>query len=115
MIGVRRMIARFPYLMGGLAVIAAMAGGAQAADTASGLEVARKLCVNCHIVEPDGAGATVNPAIPSFMAIADKEGQTESKLRGFVLNPHPPMPEVQLTTHELENIAAYIMSLKGKP
>jgi len=108
------MIAKLAYLIGGLAFTGAMVSGAQAADTASGQEVARKLCVNCHIVEPDGAPATVNPAIPSFMAIADKEGQSESKLRGFVLNPHPPMPEVQLTTHELENIAAYIMSLKGK-
>jgi mono/diheme cytochrome c family protein len=88
---------------------------ARAADTASGREVARKLCVNCHIVEPDGAAGTVNPAIPSFMAIADKEGQSESNLHGFILNPHPPMPEIQLTTHELENIAAYILSLKGKP
>jgi hypothetical protein len=51
--------------------------------------------------------------IPTFKSIAEKRGQTEDKLKGFMLNPHPPMPTVQLTTRELENLASYIMSLKG--
>jgi hypothetical protein len=28
------------------------------------------------------------------------------------MNPHPPMPQVQLTSAELADIAAYIVSLK---
>lgn len=95
-----------------LALMIGTAGGAPAADEASGLKVARKLCVNCHIVEPGGGVRTVDASIPSFMAIANKPGRTESRLSGFVLNPHPPMPQVQLTTNEIENIVAYILSLK---
>jgi mono/diheme cytochrome c family protein len=87
-------------------------GEAQAGEPDLGKAVAQKLCVNCHIVEPDGAAKVVNPAIPSFMAIAEIPDQTESKIRGFMLNPHPPMPEIQLTSYELDNIAAYIFSLK---
>jgi hypothetical protein len=46
------------------------------------------------------------------MAIAEKPGQTESEVRGFLIDPHPPMPDPKLTAHELDNIASYIMSLK---
>jgi cytochrome c len=90
--------------------------GAYAADTAAGLKSARALCVNCHVVEPDAAKqGTLTAGVPSFKAIAEKRGQTEDALKRFMLEPHPPMPKVQLTTHELDNIAEYIMSLQGQP
>lgn len=90
---------------------------AMAGDPVLGREVAQKLCVNCHIVEPESAAAPLNPDvvnadIPTFMAIAEKPGQTESDISGFLMEPHPPMPDTSLTAHELDNIAAYIMSLK---
>ncbi len=99
----------------GLGVLLALAIGpaqAQKVGVAQGEATARKLCVNCHIIEPDSKRDQVTAGIPSFMAIANKPGITESKLRGFMLNPHPPMPEVQLTKNELDNLAAYILSLK---
>lgn len=97
----------------GCAVILLTCGFAQAADVASGLKAARSLCVNCHVVEPGATAKAEVPAdIPSFKAIAEKGGQTEEKLKAFMLNPHPPMPQVQLTTHELDNLASYIMTLK---
>jgi mono/diheme cytochrome c family protein len=88
---------------------------AKAADRAAGLKTARTLCVNCHVVEPGAAQTRTHTAgVPSFPAIAKKRGQTEDDLKLFMLNPHPPMPNVQLTTHELDNLASYIMSLKGQ-
>jgi cytochrome c len=88
---------------------------AQGADLTAGLKSARSLCVNCHIVESGAPRqAELTADIPSFKAIAEKSGQTEYKLKVFMLNPHPPMPNVQLTTHELDNLASYIMSLKGQ-
>jgi mono/diheme cytochrome c family protein len=93
---------------------------ALAGDPVLGRDVAQKLCVNCHIIAPETEDSSaeaanpevVNPDIPSFMAIAAKPGQTESHVRGFLIDPHPPMPDPKLTAHELDNIAAYIMSLK---
>jgi mono/diheme cytochrome c family protein len=97
------------------AAVVLSSGAAHGADIASGLESARKLCVNCHVVEPKGsAQKALTAGIPSFMAIANKDGQSEGKLKAFMLDPHPPMPQVQLTTHELDNLASYILSLKGK-
>lgn len=90
-------------------------GLARAADISAGLTSARTLCMNCHIVESNAASQKiVTDGIPSFKAIAEARGQTQAKLRAFMLAPHPPMPRVQLTIHELNNLASYIMSLRGQ-
>lgn len=89
-------------------------GTAQAADTATGKQLAEKLCSNCHIVAPGKDQQQVTAGIPSFMAVAKKDGQTAEKIAGFIIIPHPPMPEIQLTNHEIANLAAYIMLLKDK-
>ena len=97
------------------AVILFNFGLAHGADIAAGRNSARALCVNCHVVEPNAASQKTVPAdIPSFKTIAEKRGWTEDDLKVFMLKPHPPMPSVQLTTHELDNLASYIMSLKGQ-
>jgi mono/diheme cytochrome c family protein len=95
-----------------LAWLAASAGVAQAADVASGGTVARQLCVNCHVVAPGEGGADATAGIPSFKVVANKPGQTSEKIQDYILNPHPPMPQVQLTNIERANLAAYILSLK---
>lgn len=96
-----------------LLAAAALPSGAYAADTATGQRLAASLCTNCHIVEPGGSRSReITADVPSFMAIAAKAGQTTDKIQAYMLNPHPPMPEVQLTNGQLTDMAAYIMSLK---
>ena len=95
-----------------LALLTLPAGGAHAADAASGGALARKVCVNCHVVAPGEAGTQMTAGIPSFKAVANKPGQTPEKIQDFILSPHPPMPQVQLTNFERTNLAAYILSLK---
>jgi cytochrome c len=95
-------------------VLAASLHPARAADTANGLRLARALCTNCHTVEPGNASKEVVAGVPSFIAVANKEAQTEDKAADYILNPHPPMPQVQLTKTELADVAAYIMTLKTK-
>lgn len=94
------------------ATFLASATAALAGEPVLGRQVAQKLCVNCHIIEPDGKAKVVNPAVPTFMAVAAMADQSESTIRAYLIDPHPPMPDPKLTTNELDNIAAYIMSLK---
>ena len=94
------------------ALLLSQAEGVQAADVAAGQKLARTACVNCHFVA-DGVGPSQPTAgVPGFRAIASKPGQTGDKIKAAILSPHPPMPGVQLTVHELDNVAAYILSLK---
>lgn len=95
-------------------LLAVAALPANAGDTANGLRIARSLCTNCHIVEPGGTAAELVAGVPSFMAVSAKQGQDADKMAAYILNPHPPMPQVQLTMAELADVSAYIMTLKSK-
>ena len=107
------MIGRQWINLGVLAVLGCCATASHAADIVQGKALARSLCSNCHIVAPGEAPAEVTAGIPDFKAIADKDGQTADKILAAILSPHPPMPQVQLSTFERGNLAAYILSLKG--
>jgi mono/diheme cytochrome c family protein len=95
-----------------LGVLATQPGTARAADLANGKALGQRLCVNCHIVVQGEAGGRVTAGIPAFKDIANKPNQTARNIQDRMLNPHPPMPEVQLTNNERADLAAYILSLK---
>lgn len=92
---------------------AAAAQSLEKVDAANGERLVRKLCVNCHQVAPD-SGDPVLADVPGFREVANRPGMTREAIETFVLNPHPPMPQVQLTRDELSDISAYIMSLRGE-
>ncbi len=50
--------------------------------------------------------------VPSFRAIAARPNQTPQRLQGFIMTPHRPMPGIPLTLAEINDVAAYILSLK---
>jgi cytochrome c len=81
-------------------------------DVQRGQALAQRLCVNCHAVGP-AASSTARADIPSFHAIATRDGTTAQRLAGAIIIPHPAMPGVQLTMAEIREIVAYILSLKG--
>jgi mono/diheme cytochrome c family protein len=95
-----------------LVALAALPGAAQAADEANGKALGQRLCVNCHVVIPGEASPGMTAGVPSFKEIARKPNQTSAKIQDRMLNPHPPMPQVQLTNKERADLAAYILSLK---
>jgi mono/diheme cytochrome c family protein len=81
-------------------------------DAKTGKKIAEKLCVGCHIVGAEAAGAAVPADVPSFARIANVPGQTAKSIAGAIVVPHPPMPQIQLTREEIGDIAAYILTLK---
>ena len=88
-----------------LAPFAALAG-----DAASGEEIARTWCSACHIVADDQTSGSVD--VPTFRTIAQQRGYTAADLRTFLANPHPKMPPMSLTRREIDDIVAYLDSLK---
>ena len=81
------------------------------ADPARGYGTATKLCTSCHIID-NGQTGTVQAGVPSFMYLANKQGQSSEKLEGIMIHPFAPMIDTHLTTHEIKDISAYILSLK---
>ena len=80
------------------------------ADPEHGEALARHWCAACHIVADDQARGTDN--VPTFAAIAAKPGFDAAAIAQFLRDPHPKMPDMQLSTIEAADLAAYIASLK---
>ena len=82
-----------------------------APDLADGKAIAEKLCVGCHLIDKTSDGGT--PAdVPSFPSIANRSKQSVEGLTNWLLTPHPPMPDAQLTRQEIRDLAGYIISLR---
>jgi mono/diheme cytochrome c family protein len=82
---------------------------ASAADLAHGEAVVKRWCAGCHLVGP---GQTSSTEAPPFSAIAKRPDFDAAKIAFFLLDPHPKMPNMQLTRAEAADIAAYIATLK---
>ena len=69
-------------------------------------------CGGCHAVEPPFISP--NPAVPSFEAIANREGLTEETLGDWLANAHnyPEDMEFELTEEQVDQIAAYMVTLR---
>ena len=82
---------------------------AAAGDAQAGSALAQSWCKSCHVVGPRGSGTD---AVPSFAAIASDPTLTPERLRAFLANPRHPMPNPQLAGTEIDDLVAYIQSLK---
>jgi cytochrome c1 len=63
------------------------------------------------MVEPAGRGGQSGPP---FIEIANNPDRTRPTLQAWLTDPHPPMPNLNLTNKEINDVIAYIESLRGK-
>lgn len=91
------------------------AGDASAAgdrvDVSRGQALAQAWCSHCHAVK---RGELAGPFadIPSFTAVANLPSTTGSSLHAFLTTPHGDMPDIKLTPAQLDELIAYILSLR---
>lgn len=81
---------------------------ALAGDVTRGKNIAQRWCSACHLVAPEQSRAVAD--VPSFAAIAGMKLAPNS-LKAFLSDPHPKMPNMNLTRSEIDDIDAYIRSL----
>jgi mono/diheme cytochrome c family protein len=85
------------------------AADALPADPAHGEVLAKRWCASCHIVANDQTRGADN--VPAFASIAKMPGFTAEKIAQFLMDPHPKMPDMQLSRDEATDLGAYIASL----
>ncbi|MGJ0508093.1 MAG: c-type cytochrome [Methylocystis sp.] len=91
---------------------ASIAAPAVAADAQKGAVIAKRWCASCHVVARDQISASADA--PSFFDIAQR--RTDKKQIGnFLMDPHPPMPDMHLSRKEIDDITTYIRSLDSRP
>ncbi|MBV8397855.1 MAG: cytochrome c [Acetobacteraceae bacterium] len=85
----------------------------QSGNLAEGHQLAQTWCSNCHLVDPNGQSRATDVA-PSFASVANMPSTTSAALHAFLTTPHPPMPDFRLSRTEMDDVVAYILSLRGK-
>lgn len=98
-------------LAGSLLIGAACLWGAtaQAGNAEEGRKIAESWCVSCHTVS-GAAGA--RDAAPPFAVIARNPAYDRDRLLQVLSDPHPPMPKIHLSRKQLDDIIAYLGSLR---
>ncbi len=86
--------------------LAQEAGEPPSADR--GKTLAGKWCGACHLVQLKLT--TIDP--PTFTAIANDPKKTPDYIRTFLVSPHKNMPPIQLTPVQIEDVIAYLGTLK---
>jgi mono/diheme cytochrome c family protein len=80
------------------------------ADAAAGERLARQWCVNCHVIDASGPATTMPQGPPSFRIIAGHLDRDQ--IRAFLTHPHGAMPDLALSRVEIEDLIAYIATLR---
>ena len=96
------------------AMIWATASSAQAAQVGSaqqGFKLARETCAQCHLVDKV-AGRSTDANAPTFEAIANTPGLSSAALAAALQTSHRTMPNVVIKGDDINDIIAYILSLK---
>ena len=80
-------------------------------DAIRGEELARSVCIDCHAIDRGFRGTDITGA-PAFQDVADMSSATALSLRVFLLSPHLTMPNFMLNDQQIDDLIAYIHSLR---
>ena len=81
------------------------------ADVRRGLSYARKVCAACHNISGSSAPSP-NSKAPSFKYVANLPGASLAALTVWSRTPHSSMPNLIVEPNDMDDVIAYILSLK---
>jgi cytochrome c len=91
--------------------VQAASGAAAGQEAASrGHSLAQAWCSSCHAVEK--FAIPLEQRAPAFTAIAAMKSMTPLAIRVFLQSSHEPMPNFILKKQDIDDLTAYITSLK---
>ena len=80
-------------------------------DPVSGLTYAKETCSECHAVRAEDLLSPVAEAT-SFEEVANTPGMTRTALTVWLQTPHPTMPNLVIAPQDMDDVIAYILTLK---
>jgi mono/diheme cytochrome c family protein len=81
-------------------------------DARSGHKLAGEWCESCHDIRPEAGLIWPKAGAPSFRAVAAQKDLSDLALHVWFQSPHPSMPAIKLDASEMDDLAAYILSLR---
>jgi mono/diheme cytochrome c family protein len=88
------------------------AHGQNRADVARGREIAERACAGCHAIDGGQGSIIQGTQAPSFRSLSSHPLWTAESLQTFILTPKHPMPAMPLQLAEINDLVAYIQSLR---
>jgi mono/diheme cytochrome c family protein len=82
----------------------------QTGDPGAGAAFAEEVCAKCHAI--DLTGNSPEPTAPPFRDVANTPGISEMALTVWLTTSHPTMPNIVLEKQDLDNVIAFILTLK---
>ncbi|MDH3704052.1 MAG: cytochrome c [Alphaproteobacteria bacterium] len=98
-------------LISWISIVVMLVAPAVHADESTGKSMAQQWCSSCHEV---GHRPVTSDGAPAFKVVARRPGMTRERLRNWLSDPHPPMPNLGLARQDIEDLIDYIESLKEK-
>ena len=77
-------------------------------NTNAGRDLVLRSCTTCHAVNETTSASDGAPPL-SYIARDNKE--RPAWIRGWLMDPHPPMPGIMLSRQQINDIIAYLDSL----
>jgi mono/diheme cytochrome c family protein len=99
-------------MLAAILTTASLRAFAQDTDVAAGHDLARRVCVACHVVDRERPSRPLVAGAPAFRDIANTSGMTATALHVFLTTWHPKMPNLILKPEEMRDVIAYILSLR---
>ena len=107
-----RLLLRALHVAAALCALGSGAHGQTRSDVVRGHDLAQQACAGCHAMD-GGQGSTVQGApVPSFRAIAGRPDLSAGRLQALITTPRHPMPAISLGLAEINDLVAYIHSLR---
>ena len=82
-------------------------------DARKGLDYAQKVCSACHNVQLSDSPSP-NSMAPPFKQIANTQGMSVTALTVWSRTSHPTMPNLIIEPRDMDDLIAYILSLKNR-
>ena len=79
-----------------------------------GKAYAEQLCSDCHRIGKESV-PSADPKAPPFTSVAKTKGMTAMALGVWLQTSHPTMPNIRLKPETMDDIIAYVLSLRQAP
>jgi mono/diheme cytochrome c family protein len=93
-----------------LAVLWASAATAKG-NVEAGAALAQQWCSSCHQVK---ATAAASDTAPPFASLANDGSRNLDWAKAWLSDPHPPMTGINLSRQQIDDVVAYLKSLRTK-
>lgn len=79
-----------------------------AANPEAGRQLIMRSCSSCHATD---ASRTATDGAPPLTVIAKDNKERPAWIRGWLMEPHPPMPSISLSRQQIDDVIAYLRTL----